>query len=63
MTPAHSPRVEAAWPTALGGPHAGLAISVSIPHLVTTIDAQGGRAGLQYLDYRARRAARGSESR
>jgi NAD(P)-dependent dehydrogenase (short-subunit alcohol dehydrogenase family) len=37
--------------TELGGPNARLTISESIPNLVTTIDAQRGRAGLQYLDY------------
>jgi NAD(P)-dependent dehydrogenase (short-subunit alcohol dehydrogenase family) len=37
--------------TELGGPGARLTISESIPSLVTTIDAQRGRAGLHYLDY------------
>lgn len=37
--------------TDLGGPSARLTISESIPNLVTTIDAQRGHAGLQYLDY------------
>jgi NAD(P)-dependent dehydrogenase (short-subunit alcohol dehydrogenase family) len=37
--------------TELGGPNARLTISDSIPKLVTTIDAQRGRPGLQYLDY------------
>jgi NAD(P)-dependent dehydrogenase (short-subunit alcohol dehydrogenase family) len=37
--------------TELGGPNAHLTISESIPNLVTTIDAQRGRTGLQYLDY------------
>jgi NAD(P)-dependent dehydrogenase (short-subunit alcohol dehydrogenase family) len=37
--------------TELGGPGARLTISESIPNLVTTIDAQRGRAGLQFLDY------------
>jgi NAD(P)-dependent dehydrogenase (short-subunit alcohol dehydrogenase family) len=37
--------------TDLGGPNAGLTISESIPNLVTTIDAQRGSTGLQYLDY------------
>ncbi len=37
--------------TELGGPNARLTISESIPNLVTTIDAQRGRTGLQYLDY------------
>jgi len=37
--------------TELGGPSAPLTISESVPNLVTTIDAQRGRTGLQYLDY------------
>jgi NAD(P)-dependent dehydrogenase (short-subunit alcohol dehydrogenase family) len=37
--------------TELGGPNARLTISESIPNLVTTIDAQRGHTGLQYLDY------------
>ncbi len=37
--------------TDLGGPNARLTIDESIPSLVTTIDAQRGRTGLQYLDY------------
>jgi NAD(P)-dependent dehydrogenase (short-subunit alcohol dehydrogenase family) len=37
--------------TPLGGPHARLTISESIPNLVNVIDAQHGRGGLQYLDY------------
>jgi NAD(P)-dependent dehydrogenase (short-subunit alcohol dehydrogenase family) len=37
--------------TDLGGPDARLTISDSIPNLVTTVDAQRGRTGLQYLDY------------
>jgi NAD(P)-dependent dehydrogenase (short-subunit alcohol dehydrogenase family) len=37
--------------TELGGPDARLTISDSIPNLVTTVDAQRGRPGLQYLDY------------
>jgi NAD(P)-dependent dehydrogenase (short-subunit alcohol dehydrogenase family) len=40
--------------TALGGPHARLSIDESIPELVTTVDAQRGRAGLQFLDYLGR---------
>jgi NAD(P)-dependent dehydrogenase (short-subunit alcohol dehydrogenase family) len=36
--------------TELGGPDARLTISESIPSLVTTIDAQRGRAGLHHLD-------------
>jgi NAD(P)-dependent dehydrogenase (short-subunit alcohol dehydrogenase family) len=37
--------------TDLGGPGARLTIDESIPGLVSTIDAQRGRAGLQFLDY------------
>jgi NAD(P)-dependent dehydrogenase (short-subunit alcohol dehydrogenase family) len=37
--------------TELGGPDARLTISDSIPNLVSTVDAQRGRAGLHYLDY------------
>jgi NAD(P)-dependent dehydrogenase (short-subunit alcohol dehydrogenase family) len=37
--------------TDLGGPNARLTIDESISNLVTTIDAQRGRTGLQYLDY------------
>jgi len=37
--------------TELGGPNARLTIGESIPNLVTTIDAQRGVTGLQYLDY------------
>jgi NAD(P)-dependent dehydrogenase (short-subunit alcohol dehydrogenase family) len=37
--------------TELGGPDARLTVGESIPNLVTTIDAQRGRTGLQYLDY------------
>jgi NAD(P)-dependent dehydrogenase (short-subunit alcohol dehydrogenase family) len=37
--------------TELGGPSARLTIGESIPSLVTTIDAQHGRPGLQFLDY------------
>jgi NAD(P)-dependent dehydrogenase (short-subunit alcohol dehydrogenase family) len=38
--------------TELGGPGAALTIDQSIPSLVDTVDAQRGRGGLQYLDYR-----------
>jgi NAD(P)-dependent dehydrogenase (short-subunit alcohol dehydrogenase family) len=38
--------------TDLGGPGAALTIDESIPSLVTTIDAQRGTPGLQYLDYK-----------
>ena len=37
--------------TELGGPKARLTIDESIPKLVTVIDAQHGRPGLQFLDY------------
>lgn len=36
--------------TELGGPHAKLEISDSIPALVGTVEAQRGKPGLQYLD-------------
>jgi hypothetical protein len=35
--------------TELGGPNARLTIDESIPNLVTTVDTQRGRTGLQYL--------------
>jgi NAD(P)-dependent dehydrogenase (short-subunit alcohol dehydrogenase family) len=38
--------------TEMGGDQAPLRIQDSIPHLVDTIDAQRGKAGLQYLDYK-----------
>jgi NAD(P)-dependent dehydrogenase (short-subunit alcohol dehydrogenase family) len=38
--------------TDLGGPAAPLTIGQSIPGVVDTIEAQAGRGGLQYLDYR-----------
>ena len=40
--------------TDLGGPKARLSIDESIPNLVDTIEAQHGKPGLQYLDYRGR---------
>jgi NAD(P)-dependent dehydrogenase (short-subunit alcohol dehydrogenase family) len=43
--------------TELGGPNARLTIEESIPSLVTTIEAQRGNAGLQYLDYLGRTVA------
>jgi NAD(P)-dependent dehydrogenase (short-subunit alcohol dehydrogenase family) len=43
--------------TELGGPNAHLTIEQSIPKLVTVIDAQRGRAGLQYLDYQGQTVA------
>jgi NAD(P)-dependent dehydrogenase (short-subunit alcohol dehydrogenase family) len=41
--------------TDMGGPQARLSIEESIPNLVNTIDAQVGKAGLQYLDYLGRK--------
>ena len=43
--------------TDMGGPQARLRIEESIPNLANTMDAQAGRAGLQYLDYLGRRIA------
>jgi NAD(P)-dependent dehydrogenase (short-subunit alcohol dehydrogenase family) len=43
--------------TDLGGPQARLTIEESIPSLVTVIDAQRGRPGLQYLDYQGQTVA------
>jgi NAD(P)-dependent dehydrogenase (short-subunit alcohol dehydrogenase family) len=40
--------------TDMGGPEARLSIEESIPHLASTIDAQAGKGGLQYLDYLGR---------
>jgi NAD(P)-dependent dehydrogenase (short-subunit alcohol dehydrogenase family) len=40
--------------TEMGGPQASLSIDESIPNLVDTIEAQCGKPGLQYLDYRGR---------
>jgi len=40
--------------TDLGGPQAPLTIEEAIPSLVNTIEAQAGKRGLQYLDYRGR---------
>ncbi len=37
--------------TELEGPNARLTVGESIPNLVTTVDAQRGRPGLQFLDY------------
>ena len=37
--------------TDMGGPGGRLSIEESIPNLVNTIEAQAGKAGLQYLDY------------
>jgi NAD(P)-dependent dehydrogenase (short-subunit alcohol dehydrogenase family) len=41
--------------TDLGGPEARLSIEESIPNLANIMDAQAGKAGLQYLDYLGRR--------
>jgi len=38
--------------TDMGGPQARLSIDESVPNLVNTIEAQRGKPGLQYLDYR-----------
>ncbi len=43
--------------TELGGPGARLTIGESIPNLVSTIDAQYGNGGLQFLDYLGRTVA------
>ena len=40
--------------TDMGGPQGRLSIEESIPNLVDTMDAQAGKAGLQYLDYLGR---------
>jgi NAD(P)-dependent dehydrogenase (short-subunit alcohol dehydrogenase family) len=40
--------------TDMGGPGAPLSIDESIPQLASTIDAQAGKVGLQYLDYLGR---------
>jgi NAD(P)-dependent dehydrogenase (short-subunit alcohol dehydrogenase family) len=41
--------------TDMGGPQAPLSIEDSIPKLADTMDAQAGRAGLQFLDYLGKR--------
>jgi NAD(P)-dependent dehydrogenase (short-subunit alcohol dehydrogenase family) len=41
--------------TELGGPQARLSVEESIPNLANTMDAQAGKAGLQYLDYLGRK--------
>lgn len=41
--------------TDLGGPQARLSVEESIPNLANTVDAQTGKAGLQYLDYLGRK--------
>jgi len=40
--------------TEMGGPQARLSIEESIPNLANVMDAQAGKAGLQYLDYLGR---------
>jgi hypothetical protein len=42
----------------MGGPEARLSIEERIPNLVRTIEAQEGKAGLQYLDYLGRAVPR-----
>ena len=41
--------------TDMGGPQARLSVEESIPNLANTMDAQVGKAGLQYLDYLGRK--------
>jgi NAD(P)-dependent dehydrogenase (short-subunit alcohol dehydrogenase family) len=41
--------------TDMGGPQARLSIEETIPNLANTMDAQAGKAGLQYLDYLGRK--------
>jgi NAD(P)-dependent dehydrogenase (short-subunit alcohol dehydrogenase family) len=41
--------------TDMGGLQARLSIEESIPNLANTMDAQAGKAGLQYLDYLGRK--------
>src|SRR5580704_17939187 len=48
-----SPRTDA-WSSRLGGPAVPLTIGQSIPGVADTIEAQAGKGGLQYLDYRGR---------
>jgi len=43
--------------TDLGGPRAPLTVEQSIPRLVEVIEAQHGRTGLHYLDYRGETVA------
>jgi NAD(P)-dependent dehydrogenase (short-subunit alcohol dehydrogenase family) len=41
--------------TDMGGPQGRLSIAESIPSLANTMEAQAGKAGLQYLDYLGRK--------
>ncbi len=41
--------------TDMGGPQGRLSIEESIPNLANTMDAEAGKAGLQYLDYLGRK--------
>ena len=41
--------------TDMGGPNARLSIEESVPNLANTLEAQEGKAGLQFLDYLGRR--------
>ncbi|MGC1457232.1 MAG: SDR family NAD(P)-dependent oxidoreductase [Steroidobacteraceae bacterium] len=41
--------------TDMGGPQAPLSIEESIPNLANVMEAQAGKAGLQYLDYLGRK--------
>jgi NAD(P)-dependent dehydrogenase (short-subunit alcohol dehydrogenase family) len=41
--------------TDMGGPQGRLSVEESIPNLANTMDAQSGKAGLQYLDYLGRK--------
>jgi NAD(P)-dependent dehydrogenase (short-subunit alcohol dehydrogenase family) len=41
--------------TDMGGPQGRLSIEESIPNLANAMDAQAGKAGLQYLDYLGRK--------
>jgi NAD(P)-dependent dehydrogenase (short-subunit alcohol dehydrogenase family) len=43
--------------TDMGGAQARLSIEESIPNLANTMDAQAGKAGLQYLDYLGRKVS------
>ena len=43
--------------TDMGGPQAPLTVEDSIPNLANTMNAQAGKAGLQFLDYLGRKIA------